>query len=143
MIDNIDILDLIPQRRPFVMVDSLTECTAERAVTRFEVPTEGVLIERGCLTEAGLMENIAQTCAARIGYINLISGATVKLGVIGAVKDFEVNSLPASGRVLTTAVTVIGEFGPMLLVEAEVRCKELLVARCQMKISVTDIEMQK
>lgn len=79
-LEEIDILDLIPQRPPFVLIDRLTAFDEARTETRFTVRTEHLMCESGRLQAAGLIENIAQTCAARLGYINLLHAERVKLG---------------------------------------------------------------
>ena len=62
-----DILDLIPQRPPMVMVDRLLHCDPVVTETEFTVREENILVENGRMSACGLVENIAQTCAARMG----------------------------------------------------------------------------
>lgn len=140
---DIDILELIPQRPPFLLVDRLEDFEQDRSVTYFEVKPDGILVRDGRLSEAGLMENIAQSCAARIGYINKFrKNESVKLGIIGAVKGLEVNEMPEAGSRLETVVEVVSEVFAITLVDARVMCGGRTVATCQMKISLTDIEQQ-
>ncbi|MEO8117090.1 MAG: hypothetical protein ABI653_05520 [Bacteroidota bacterium] len=63
-----NILKLIPQRPPFVMVDHLINADEKTAETSFLILPENLLVENGFLSEAGLMENMAQTAAAKAGY---------------------------------------------------------------------------
>ena len=63
-----DILQFIPQRHPFVMVDELLYADEEKATANFTVTTENIFCEDGFFSEAGLLENIAQTVAAANGY---------------------------------------------------------------------------
>lgn len=136
---TINILDLIPQRPPFVLIDRLMEFTMERSVTDFTVREENPLVREGRLSEAGIMENIAQSCAARIGYISVyIQKGAVCLGIIGSVKDLQIEYLPTVGSRLETTVEVVSEVFSITLVNATVRCGERIVATCQMKISLTD-----
>jgi predicted hotdog family 3-hydroxylacyl-ACP dehydratase len=140
---KIGILELIPQRPPFLLVDTLVDFEPERSVTSFEVRPDGILVRDGRLSEAGLMENIAQSCAARIGYINKYQkNETVKLGIIGAVKDFKVNFLPEAGSTLMTTIETISEVFGITLVSAVTTCGGEVAASCQMKISLTDIEQK-
>ena len=67
---DIDILDLIPQRPPFVMVDELLHYDPILSNTRFLIKESNILVENGLLSECGVIENMAQSCAARIGYVN-------------------------------------------------------------------------
>ena len=140
---TIDILELIPQRPPFLLIDRLVDFQPEVSTTSFMVQSDGIFVRNGFLSEAGLMENIAQSCAARIGYINkFCKNETVKLGIIGAVKDFKLNFLPEIGSTLITKITTISEVFGITLVSAEVFLHERMVVSCQMKISLTDIEQK-
>src|SRR5688500_2582645 len=89
-----DILSLIPQRPPFVMIDSLLHY--DEAVTRsaFRIMAGNILLENGRLSEAGLVENIAQTAAARAGFIASMSRQPVQVGYIGSLKNLRVYDLP-------------------------------------------------
>jgi len=137
--NEITIQELIPQRPPFLMVDSLLHFDMEKTVTGFTVQPDNVLVRDGHLSEAGLMENIAQSCAVRIGYINIvILKLPVRIGMIGSVKDMEISFLPPVGSRLETSVTLVSEIFNMTLVEAEVKCEGRVAATCQMKISLTD-----
>lgn len=139
---DINILQLIPQRPPFVMVDSLVHYDAIRTVTSFLITDENLFVEQGCLTQPGITENMAQTCATRMGYINFLAGRPVKLGVIGAIRNMVFHTLPPVGATLTTRITVMQEVFQMTLVDADVWNGTTLVATAQMKIAITDIDAQ-
>ena len=68
--DKIDIHELLPQREPFVMVGRLVYFDNEKTVVQTEVKEDNIFVENGVFTVSGIIENIAQTCAARIGYVN-------------------------------------------------------------------------
>lgn len=88
----------IPQRPPFVFIDTIDDISSGGASTRFTVTAECPLTANGVLTLAGLLENAAQTCAVSSG------GA---IGYIGAVKRMEVNRLPHVGETLCTEAHVV------------------------------------
>ena len=54
---------LIPQKPPFVLIDTLVSATADTFRSAFSIPPDHVLVQDGALLEAGLMENAAQTAA--------------------------------------------------------------------------------
>ena len=101
------ILELIPQRPPFVMVDSLIYCDLSITRTRLEVRADNIFNDGGRLSTAGICENIAQTCAARLGYLSLASGQAVKLGYIGAISNMQVYRTPVTGETLVTEIKVL------------------------------------
>jgi predicted hotdog family 3-hydroxylacyl-ACP dehydratase len=141
--EEIDVLELLPQRPPFVMIDRLLHCDTVVTRTSLRVDEGNIFCADARLTEAGVIENIAQTCAARMGYINkYVHRDTVKLGFIGAIRDMEISRLPRAGEVLTTRVEMLEEVFRMTLVNASVRVGEELICSCEMKISTTDIESQ-
>jgi len=131
-----DIQDLIPQRPPMVMVDRLLHCDPVVTETEFTVREDNILAENGQMSACGLVENIAQTCAARMGYINLSKGEAVRVGVIGALRDMEIHALPAVGSTITTRIEVSDEVFGMTLAQAESRCGDTLLASGTIKIAL-------
>jgi predicted hotdog family 3-hydroxylacyl-ACP dehydratase len=142
--DEINILDILPQRPPFVMIDALLHCDGERTETALRVRQENIFCDGGRLSESGLIENIAQTCAARMGYINkYIHRHAVKIGFIGAIRNLEILRLPREGERLTTRIDTVEEIFRMTLVNATVRAGRETLAACEMKIAITDMESKK
>ena len=142
-IKKINIEELIPQRKPFIMLDALTHFDKTTTRTRMKVTADNIFVENDELTEAGVMENIAQTCAARMGYINkYIHSDKVKLGFIGAIKNLIIEELPKTGDELKTTIDVVSEVFNITLVNAKVEINEKLIASCEMKISLSDIDSQ-
>ena len=138
--NEIDILKLLPQRPPFVMVDKLLYCDPETTKTALTVHEDNIFADRGVLSEAGLIENIAQTCAARTANTNKDTGGngSVKIGFIGAIRNQEIARLPKIGETLVTQVNTISEVFHMTLVNATVSIGDEIITSCEMKISITD-----
>ena len=139
-IEDITLSKLLPQRPPFVMIDRLVSCDDVFAVTELTVRKDNIFVEDERLTSSGLIENIAQTCAARIGYLNLNAGGTVKIGVIGAISNLDIIRTPKVGEKLETTIELISEVFQMTLVEAVIRINGEEIVRANMKIALTDIE---
>lgn len=136
-INDFDILDLIPQRRPFVMVDRLTECDDNGATSEFLVKADNIFCSGDVMIESGMMENIAQTCAARIGYLGLFNNEPVKIGVIGGIKNMQFIDLPKVGDILITKINIVNVVFNVTLVNAKVFCNNKLMAEGDMKIALT------
>ena len=64
---KIDVHKLLPQQEPFVMIGSLVHFNKLLIITEMEVRESNIFVDDGYFSPSGLMENIAQTCAARIG----------------------------------------------------------------------------
>ena len=134
---DIDVKTLIPQQPPFVMIDRLVHFDNVFTRTELEIRPDNMFLENGVLLEAGLIENIAQTCAARLGYINkIIQNDVVRLGFIGAMKSLYINSLPAVNSTLETSIEVVNEVFNITLVNAITLCNGEVLVTCEMKISV-------
>jgi predicted hotdog family 3-hydroxylacyl-ACP dehydratase len=136
---NID--ELLPQRRPFVMIDRLLQCDMVITATQLEVREDNIFFEDGRLSSSGLIENIAQTCAARMGYINkyMLNGK-VKLGFIGAIRNMTISRTPCLGEVLTTTIEVVEEVFKMTLVNATIKSGNEVIVQAEMKIALSDID---
>lgn len=133
---SIPILELLPQRPPFVMVDNLTDYSETQSTCCLTVRADNVFFEKGCLTAPGIIEHIAQTCAARLGYYNrYILKSGVRLGFIGEVKDLSILRLPREGELIETTVTVMQEIFDVTLVTAEVRVGTEVIATTRLKIA--------
>lgn len=122
------------------MIDRLVSSDAVFSVTELEVRPDNLFVDNGRMTAAGLVENIAQTCAARIGYINLNSGETVKIGVIGSISNLNIARTPKVGEHLVTTIKLLEEVFQVTLVEAIVKSDDEVLAQCNMKIALTDMD---
>ncbi|MBP3245784.1 MAG: pseudouridylate synthase [Bacteroidaceae bacterium] len=138
---GIDIHELLPQQEPFVMISSLVRFDMQTTVTETIVSADNMFVEDGVFTAPGIVENIAQTCAARIGYVNkYILKKGIQLGFIGAIRDLKVKQLPKVGDTITTIISVIDSVFGMTLVDAVVLNNGAEVASAQMKIAVKESE---
>lgn len=139
---TIDIHKLLPQQEPFVMTGTLIHFEMNKLVTEFVIPEDNLFVNDGKFSAAGLIENMAQTCAARIGYINkyiLLRG--IQIGYIGAIRNLEIKELPSVGDLIITEVNIQEEVFGMLLADANVKCGDKVIASTEMKIAVRDEEV--
>ena len=138
---NVDVLQLLPQRPPFIMIDHLTHFDRIFTSTCFTVRPDNVFVEEGMLNPCALVENIAQTCAARMGYVNqFINSDKVKLGFIGSVKHLVVARDVKVGETLHTTIEVVREVLQLTLVKATITIDGEVVVEAEMKIAQSDIE---
>ena len=119
-----------------VMVDRLLHCDTVVTETEFTVRENCIMVEDGRLAATGLIENIAQTCAARMGYINLSSGKEVRMGVIGALREMEIHRLPEIGSTIKTRIEVSDEVFGMTLAQAQSYCDNTLLYSGTIKIAL-------
>lgn len=138
---SIDVHTVLPQQEPFVMIGCLTHFEMTTSTTETIIKDTNIFVDNGLFSAAGMMENIAQTCAARIGFYNkYILHKEVQVGFIGAVKNYIVNSLPAAGSTITTRVDILEEIFGMTLANAEITCNGEIIATAEIKLSVRNVE---
>ncbi len=117
-----EIYRLIPQRPPIVMVDALLEVGEASAVTGLTVAPDNIFVERGLLSECGIIEHVAQSAATLNGYWAVVRGIEPSLGYIAEIKKFRISDLPPVGSRLRTKLEVLNDFGGMMLLNATVSC---------------------
>ena len=139
-IEEFDIISLIPQRAPFVMVDRLISHRPDEKISKsvLQIREGNIFVENGCLTEPGLIENIAQTAAARIGYICITEKKTVPVGYIGAIQNLEISALPRVNDEIITEIAVKNEVFNVTIITGKILCNEKLLAQCEMKIFISN-----
>jgi len=69
-----NITHLIPQKTPFVMVDTLVAFSPENLVSNFKILENNIFAENGYLSAPGLVENMAQSVALHTGYDYFLLG---------------------------------------------------------------------
>ena len=137
--DQIPIAYLLPQRPPFVFVDHLLYHEEVCSRTSFQVPDEGLFVANGRFTTAGLVEHMAQSGAARAGYIaRYVLHIPVTIGFIGSVRNLRVFRHPQSGEVLETTVTFRENIFGITLNDMEVRCQGAVIATASIKTASSD-----
>ena len=132
---NKPIINFIPQRPPFVLVDRILDCTKDFTISRFEVVASHLLCVDGFLQEGGLIENIAQTAAAGHGLFMRSQNKNVVRGFIGSVKKMQIHQLPEQNSVLITKIENISEVMNVNIVRGTVADEQgKIYADCEMNI---------
>lgn len=135
--EKIDINELLPQAEPFVAVGKLLHFDMTTTITETIVKADSFFVENGVLTPSGLIENIAQTCATRIGFINkYILKKSIQIGFIGAIRKLSLLRLPKADESMITRIDVREEVFGMTLVDAKIYSGEEVLAEGEMKIAV-------
>ena len=88
--------NLLPQKEPFAMVETLLEKENELFSTLM-ISADNLLVEQGCFSEAGLLEFMAQSIAVFSAYHSTEQEKEAQMGFIGAIKKAEILSLPKVG----------------------------------------------
>lgn len=126
----------IPQRPPIVMISGILEVKDNITRTGLQIAADNLFVEDGMLQSPGLLENMAQTAAARVGYIALQENTPVPIGFIGAVKDFEVFEFPPAGSFIETITEIQSQVFNATMVAAKVTLNGKVMAQCELKIFI-------
>lgn len=135
---DIPITSLIPQRPPFVMVDRVLSCDIVTAVTELTVRPDNIFLDDGLLSAAGIIENMAQSCAARMGCVNRMNGEAIKIGFIGDIRDCQILRQPRCEEVMTTHVDIIEDVFNLTLANVTIRIADEVIASARIKIALSN-----
>ena len=130
---NIPITQLIPQRAPIVMVDTLWEYSPTTAVVGLTVLEDNIFVQEGSFSASGLIEHMAQSTALHKGYGYYLNHQPAPMGYIGAIKHIEIHKLPPVGAHIKTSITIVQEFMDVTLVRIETYLEDVCIAQGEMK----------
>lgn len=134
-----DISKLIPQKTPFVMVDTLLEFSNEKIVSGFKILDSNLFVKDGVFLESGLIENMAQTVALHTGYDYFLKGEDAPTGYIGSIKKVDVFQLPKLNETITTEALILHEFMGVTMVEVKAyNASKIEIASAQMKTVIAN-----
>lgn len=136
-----NVLHLIPQRPPIVMVDGLLEHSDAESVSQLFIADDNIFVADGHFQMPGLVENIAQTAALRIGYSHMLEAsqnggepAKPPVGFIGEVKNLKIRFLPPAGSTINTKVELLHTIFTASVIKGSVMHDGNIAAECEMKI---------
>jgi len=130
------ILDLIPQRPPFVLVDKLYLHTEKDILSGFTVPSDHILVQENKLSEAGMIEHFAQTIALHQGYNFYLKNLPAPVGYIGSIKSLEILELPKVGEEVQTRIEILNQIMGVTMVKGETMLNGKVIAHGEMRTIV-------
>ena len=140
---DIPILEILPQRPPFLFVDRLLHYDDIETRTAFTVREGQLMVENGHLSASGILENMAQSSAARIGYLHkYILHIPVRIGFIGAIRKLRIHRLPAVGETLETTILLKEDVFGISLTDAVVRIGDEVIAEASLKTALGEKEAE-
>ncbi|MCD4682938.1 MAG: hydroxymyristoyl-ACP dehydratase, partial [Bacteroidales bacterium] len=112
-------------------------------ITGFYINEDNILVRNGFLSEAGLTENIAQSAALMIGWNahnNENKNDDAPLGVIGGIKNLQINFLPKIKSEIITEIKILHEVLNARIISGLVITNDKVCMECEMKIFLTTEE---
>ena len=129
----------LPQKHPFIFVDKILDGNEKFCITSFSVEATNILLSGSQLSEAGILENVAQTCASHIGYAEIhIRHNPVKIGVVGTYKNFVIHRLPHIGENLHTHAEELENFDTLSIYTAKTMVGDEVVAEGEIHVALTE-----
>jgi predicted hotdog family 3-hydroxylacyl-ACP dehydratase len=133
-----ELLILIPQRPPVVMVDSFYGTSGGLSYTGLTIDKGNMFCLDGVFGECGVIEHIAQSAAVWAGYNCLMQHKPAPLGVIGSVDKMTFHAPPVAGETLHTTIRMKQEVFDITLFSATVCAGDRPVAEGLLKIQVRE-----
>lgn len=124
---------LIPQKRPFVMVDTLYSYSETGLVSGFTIHNDAVFLKDNSFVESGIIEHMAQSVALHTGYQFYLRNEQAPTGYIGSINKLQIKVLPKLYDEIVTTVSIIQEFGGVTLVDIVSKLNNVEIANGQMK----------
>lgn len=125
--------NLLPQKFPFVMVDSMFSYSEISLVAGLKIQNDNIFLENSLFLEAGLIEHMAQSVALHTGYQFFLKNETAPTGYIGSIKEIEIKKLPKVNDKIQSTITILQEFAGITLVNIVTTLDNEEIANGQMK----------
>ena len=136
--DKTFVESLIPQKKPFIMVDKLIFFSEEKVVSGLTVSEDNLFTNNNTLVAPGVIEHMAQTVALYTGYQYFLKNLPAPTGYIGAIKKVEIFQLPKVSDELVTTVKILHEILGVTLVQIDTVSDGTVIAKSEMKTVIAN-----
>lgn len=138
----INIHNFLPHREPMLMTDYILELTQEKVVTSFEISEDNIFVHDNHFVEAGLIENLAQTCSSILGqsFFENPETDTKVIGFITNIKKIEVFMLPKAGDKIISKASLISKFENICHIFCETFHHDELLIRADINLFIQEIK---
>lgn len=138
----INIHNFLPHREPMLMADYILELTKEKVITSFEIKEDNVFVHNDELVEAGLIENLAQTCSSILGqsFFENPEADTKVIGFITNIKKIEVFALPKVGDKIISKASLISQFENICNIFCETFNNDELLIRAEINLFIQEVK---
>lgn len=138
----INIHNFLPHRDPMLMTDYILELTKEKVITSFEIKEGNIFVSNNTLLEAGLIENLAQTCSSILGqsFFENPDANTKVIGFITNIKKIEVFAFPKIGDKIISRASLISQFENICHIFCETFNNEELLIRGEIYLFIQEVK---
>ncbi|MCJ8154435.1 ABC transporter permease [Chryseobacterium sp. SSA4.19] len=138
----INIHNFLPHRDPMLMTDYILELTREKVVTSFDILEDNIFVHNRQFIEAGLIENVAQTCSSILGqsFFENPETDTKVIGFITNIKKIEVFALPKVGDRIISKASLISQFENICQIFCETFNHDDLLIRAEINLFIQEVK---
>ncbi|WP_415329275.1 ABC transporter permease [Chryseobacterium sp. MMS23-Vi53] len=138
----INIHNFLPHREPMLMADYILELTKEKVITSFEIKEDNVFVHNNEFVEAGLIENLAQTCSSILGqsFFENPEADTKVIGFITNIKKIEVFALPKVGDTIISKASLISQFENICQISCETFVDDKLLIKGEINLFIQEVK---
>ena len=133
-----DIKSVIPQREPIIMIDKILNHSDEKTSTSLTIKETNIFVEENIFQSSGLIENMAQSSAARMGIQTNKEGNKPLLGYIASIKNLMVNRLPEVGEKILTEIIIVNKINNIIVIKAEGKVDNIIISSCELKVFIEE-----
>ncbi|SHM51598.1 ABC transporter permease [Chryseobacterium polytrichastri] len=140
--DIINIHQFLPHRQPMLMADYILELTKEKVMTSFEILEDNIFVHNNEFVEAGLIENLAQTCSSIFGqsFFENPEADTKVIGFITNIKKIEVFALPKVGDKIISKASLISQYENICNIFCETFHNDELLIRAEINLFIQEVK---
>lgn len=138
----INIHNFLPHREPMLMTDYILELTPEKVITSFEIKEDNIFVHNNKFVEAGLIENLAQTCSSILGqsFFENPDADTKVIGFITNIKKIEVFALPKVGDKIISKASLVSQFENICQISCETFFNNKLLIRGEINLFIQEVQ---
>jgi 3-hydroxyacyl-[acyl-carrier-protein] dehydratase len=133
-----DVKLIIPQREPIIMIDEIVNHSDVKTTTSLTINETNVFVEENIFQSSGLIENMAQSSAARMGIQTNKEGNKPLLGYIASIKNLMVNRLPEVGEKILTEIIIANKINNIIVIKAEGKVDNIIISSCELKVFIEE-----
>lgn len=122
-----DIINYIPQRIPFIMVDNLISISNNEIVAKVRISDNNVFAKEGIVSFYGILEFIAQSTALGYGFTHENC-----IGVIGKISDCICIKSTKTNNDILSNISIEKELDKSLLISAKCFQDNQKILKCNM-----------
>ncbi|MDP9957010.1 putative hotdog family 3-hydroxylacyl-ACP dehydratase [Epilithonimonas hungarica] len=138
----INIHDFLPHREPMLMTDYILELTEDKVITSFKITQDNIFVSDNKFIEAGLIENLAQTCSSILGqsFFQNPNVETKVIGFITNIKKIEIFTLPKVDDIIISKASLISQFENICNIFCETFLNDEILIRAEINLFIQEVK---